>query len=82
MKVWVIFDDTSYGVTEFVGICSTKEKAEIAILANSHFDIANLTTKEVEVDEFFNDAMLRLSQEVNELRESEELLKLMQALES
>lgn len=76
MKVYLVGEDRSYGDWEVVGVCSTKEKADLAIAGMMRYDCAAsvYTTKELELDGFLDEVKSRLEQEVKDLKECESLL--------
>lgn len=84
MKVYLVGEDRSYGDWEVVGVCSTKEKAELAIAGMTRYDCAAsvYTTKEFELDGVLNEVKGQLEQEVKELKECESLLKQLNELGS
>ena len=77
MKVYLVGEDRSYGDWEVVGVCSTKEKAELAIAGMTRYDCAAsvYTTKEFELDGVLNEVKGQLEQELKDLKKCESLLK-------
>lgn len=82
-KVYVLFDENSYGEKQIIGVFSSKEKAELAITLKARYDcFGGEGIKECEIDEVLLDFKNSLEQEVDEYKDCLNLLDIVNEIMS
>ena len=74
-KIYAVIDTNEYGERQIVGMCSSKSKAELAILCLNRFAWNGCyEVQEYNIDEILDEMKGNLEQELNSYKEAESLL--------
>lgn len=74
-KVYVLYDENAYGGHQVIGVFSSKEKADLAVILKTRYDcFGGEGIKECEIDEVLLDFKNNLEQEVDEYKGCLDLL--------
>ena len=75
MKIWIVYEENSYGESVVIGVFSTEKKAQLYVDCWKRYDCGNYCIEEKTLDAAMEEVKDRVKGEYEELKECEELLK-------